>query len=130
MLETYKKIFDLLSLNGTKKLYWLLFSVVIMAVLDMVGVASIFPFLNVMSNPDVIQENSKIKWVYDQFHFTSRDTFLITLGVASFVLLIVNNILRASISVAVINFSYLKRNTISKLLIFKDSFSAWLFVFP
>lgn len=127
MVETLRKILDLLSLDGKKKLYWLILAVVVMALLDMIGVASIFPFLNVISNPGIIQENSKLRWVYNQFNFTNKDAFLIALGIASFILLAVNNILRARISVAVINFSYLKRNILSKLLLEKYLYQPYAF---
>lgn len=126
-LRMVQKIWYLLSLNGKKKLYGLFFVVVVMAVLDTIGVASIFPFLNVISDPGIIQANSKLKWAYDQLHFTNKDAFLIALGIASFILLVVNNILRAWISVAVIKFSYLKRYVLSKILLEKYLFEPYAF---
>lgn len=125
--RTFQKIFHLLSLDGKKKLYGLILAVVIMAVFDTIGVASIFPFLNVISNPSIIQENSTLKWVYDQLNFTNKDTFLIALGIASFIFLLVNNILRAYLSVAVIKFSYLKRYILSKLLLEKYLYEPYVF---
>ena len=127
MPKTFQKIFDLLSLDGKKRLYWLIFAVVVMAVLDMVGVASIFPFLNVISNPDVIQENTKLKWVYDKFNFTDRNAFLVALGVGAFIILVVNNVLRAQISVALIRFASFKRYIISKALLEKYLYEPYAF---
>ncbi|MCK5013480.1 MAG: ABC transporter ATP-binding protein [Candidatus Omnitrophica bacterium] len=98
-----------------------------MAVLDMVGIASIFPFLNVMTNPDVIQENPQLKWAYNYFNFNNKDSFLVALGIAAFVLLIVNNLLRAGISIVLIRFSYLKRYTLSKLLLEKYLYEPYAF---
>lgn len=126
-MKNLKKILDLLSLEGKKTLWWLVLAFIIMAVLDMVGVASIFPFLNVISDPAIIQENAKLKWVYDQFNFTNKDTFLIALGICSFVILIMNNILRAYISVALIRFSYYRRNIISKVLLEKYLYEPYAF---
>lgn len=125
--QTFQKIFYLLSLDGKKRLYWLILAIVVMAVLDTVGVASVFPFLNVISNPDVIQTNSKLKWVYDRFGFTNRDSFLIALGACSFVILIINNVLRAQISVILARFSYLKRYIMSKVLIGKYLYEPYVF---
>lgn len=127
MIETFRKIFYLLSLGGKKKLYWLILAVVIMAVLDTIGVASIFPFLNVISSPDIIQTNSRLKWVYDRFGFSNRDAFLIALGVFSFVILVINNILRAQISIALTRFSYFKRHIMSKVLLEKYLYEPYIF---
>lgn len=127
MGETLRKILDLLSLEGKKSLYWLILAVVVMALLDMIGVASIFPFLNVISNPGIIQENSKLRWVYNQFNFTNKDAFLIALGICSFIILVINNVLRAQISVALIRFSYFKRYIISKVLIEKYLYEPYAF---
>lgn len=127
MSRTFQKIFHLLSLEGKQKLYGLLVAVVVMAVLDTVGVASIFPFLNVISHPDIIQKNSQLRWVYDAFHFSNKDVFLVALGFVSFVLLVTNNILRAQISVALIRFSYLRRDILSKSLLEKYLYEPYAF---
>ena len=127
MLETLRKIFDLLAIGESKKLYWLIAAIVLMAMLEMVGVASIFPFLSVLSNPEVIQTNSKFKWVYEQMGFTSKDAFLIALAVASFVILVSNNVLRGVVTVVLIRFSWLKRYFISKKLLSKYLYEPYVF---
>lgn len=127
MSKTFREILYLLSLEGKKRLYWLTLAVVVMAVLDMVGVASIFPFLNVLSDPDVIEQNSKLKWIYDKFHFTGKNAFLIALGSVSFVILVANNILRAVISVALVRYGYGKRHILSKELLTKYLYEPYAF---
>jgi len=127
MFKTLKKILDLLVLEGKKRLYLLILAVIVMAVLDMVGVASIFPFLNVISDPDIIQKNVKLKWVYDKFNFSNKDVFLVALGVCSFVILVLNNILRAKIAVVLIRFSYVRRDVISKVLLEKYLYEPYAF---
>ncbi len=127
MFRTFQKIFHLLSLEGRKSFYWLILAVIVIAVLDMVGVASIFPFLNVIANPGIIQSNAKLKWVYDQFNFADKDAFLIALGAVSFIILVVNNVLHAIISIALIRFSYLRRYILSKELIKKYLYEPYVF---
>lgn len=127
MFATLQKIFHLLSLEGKRPFYWLLLAFVVMAVLDMVGVASIFPFLNVISNPAIIEENAKLKWLYKAFRFENTDVFLIALGVVSFAVLVINNVLRAFVSAVVIKFSYLRRYILSKELIKKYLYGPYVF---
>jgi len=52
-----KKIFYLLDKNERKHAYLLLIMVIIMALLDMIGVASILPFVSVLTNPTIIETN-------------------------------------------------------------------------
>ena len=116
MLETLRKIVALLTIDGRGKLFWLIIAIIVMAVLDMIGVASIFPFLTVISNPEVIETNSKLKWIYESFGFSSKNIFFIALGITTFVILIINNILRAVVMLALLRFGWLKRYAISKQL--------------
>lgn len=126
-LTTFQKIFHLLTFNGRKKFYWLIVAVVIMSLLDMVGIASIFPFLKVIASPTIIQENAKLKWLYNMAHLGSRDSFLIILGLCSFTLLAVSNVLRAKVFVALLRFSYLKRDILSKILLEKYLYEPYAF---
>ena len=57
-MGTLKKYFYLLLPNERKQAYLLLGMILIMAILDMLGVASIMPFISVLSNPELIQTNS------------------------------------------------------------------------
>ncbi len=116
MIETLKKIFFLLLVGRWQKLVFLFIAIIVMAVLDMLGVASIFPFLSVISNPEIIQSNSKLKWVYNLFEFSSKDSFLIAIGIASFIILFFNNVLRAVVNLALLKFTWGKRYIISKKL--------------
>jgi len=127
MIETVRKVLALLSVGERKGLYWLILAIIIMAIFDMIGVASIFPFLHVIANPEVIQTNDKLRWVYGQFGFTNKDTFLIALGLASFTIMLVNNIFRAGISIALIRFVWLKRVTISKRLFSRYLYEPYVF---
>ncbi len=117
MLEILRKTLKLLLIGEQKEFYWLLIGIVLMTLFDVVGVASIFPFLSVISNPEVIQTNAKLKWLYERMSFTSQDAFLVALAGATLVVMIVNNLIRASISVALIRFTWLKRYFISRQLL-------------
>ena len=56
-MDTLKKIFDFLEPNERKKAYLLLILILFTALLDMLGVASILPFITVLSNPELIETN-------------------------------------------------------------------------
>ena len=56
MIEKFKKIFYILSKEDRKKIFLLLFMVIIMAFLEMIGVVSVMPFISIV-NPGLIETN-------------------------------------------------------------------------
>ena len=64
-----------------------------MALLDMIGVASIMPFMAVLINPEIVETNNILNILYKFLSLVGVETekqFLFTLGVLVFVLLIVS----------------------------------------
>ena len=59
-MEIYKKLLYLLLPNERKQGIVLILMFLLMAILDMIGVASIMPFIYVISNPGIIENNSII----------------------------------------------------------------------
>ncbi len=127
MLKVLRKTFVLLTIGETGRLYWLIAAVVVMGLLDMVGVASIFPFLSVVSNPDMIQKSSKLKLVYDRLGFTDQDTFLIALGAFAFLVLLFGNICRSATTMAMVRFGHQKRYIISRKLLSHYLYEPYVF---
>ena len=57
LMQIIKKIFYLLTSREKKLAGLLLVMMLIMTLLDMIGVASIFPLILVFTNPDIIETN-------------------------------------------------------------------------
>ena len=66
-----------------------------MALVEMLGVASIMPFVGVLAKPEIIQTNRYVSAIYATLGFESLERFLVFLGAATFVLLIGSTALRA-----------------------------------
>ena len=93
MFLIIKKIFALFTRNEKRQLCWLLVAVVFMAIIEVAGVASIMPFMMVVSNPEIINSNELLNWAYHAFHIDSVTQFLFLLGSLSLSVIIFNNIL-------------------------------------
>ncbi len=65
------------------------------AMLDVLGVASIIPFTTILANPQIIHTNEILNSVYLALGFTDEAEFVWAVGVASFVLLLSTQIARA-----------------------------------
>jgi len=63
-MQTLKKLLDLLTPHERKRTGLLLGMILVMALLDMLGVASIMPFMAVLANPELVQTNSILRAAY------------------------------------------------------------------
>ena len=63
-MKIFKKLFLLLTNNERKRAASLLIMITIMALLDMMGVASILPFIAVLTNPALIDTNIILNKMY------------------------------------------------------------------
>lgn len=68
------------------KMLLLLLTVIAGSFLELMGVAIFSPFVNILMNPDMVQERWYLKWIYDTFRFTTSNDFLAALtGVIIFI---------------------------------------------
>lgn len=95
MFKTTRKILDLLSSSERKKLYLLFAALLCVSVVEMMGIASILPFMAVVANPDIIYSNRWLKQVYDLLGLTSQQSFLLFLGIVMLGLLVFTNLFKA-----------------------------------
>ena len=63
-MKTLNKIISLLTPNEQRKAVLLFFMILVMALLDMMGVASILPFMTVLVNPEIIETNSILNKIF------------------------------------------------------------------
>ena len=63
-MHIYKKILFILSNNEKRQAIFLLLMILVMAFLDMLGVASILPFMAVLTNPELVETNSMLNSIY------------------------------------------------------------------
>ena len=81
----FKKILFILTNKEKKHSLFLLVMVLIMAFLEMVGVASIMPFMSVLTNPDVVETNNLLNSFYKSsiiFGIKDKEEFLFFLGIS------------------------------------------------
>lgn len=81
MISLYRKLFDLLTFRERQRFFLLLIMISVMAFVDMLGVASILPFLAVVSDPAQIRQNGYLSRLHSWLGGPDDRTFLIILGV-------------------------------------------------
>ena len=86
-MQIYKKLIYLLTHKERKSGVFLLFLLLIVALLDMIGVASILPFMAVLANPSLIETNIFLINIFQfskTFGVENKQQFLIFLGIVLF----------------------------------------------
>ncbi|TQE98554.1 MAG: ABC transporter ATP-binding protein [Spiribacter salinus] len=91
--------------------------VIVMAVLEVAGVASVMPFLSVVGNPEAVETNPVLSRVYNGLGFGSVDTFLIALGSGAFALLVFAAAFRSLTIYALNRWSWMRMHSLSERLL-------------
>lgn len=95
MTHSFSRLWALLSRVERKRFAGLLMVLVVVAAIEVAGVASIMPFMAVVSNPDVIHSNRFLQLLFDFSRADSDRGFLVLIGMAVLGLLLLGNLLKA-----------------------------------
>jgi ABC-type bacteriocin/lantibiotic exporter with double-glycine peptidase domain len=122
MMQTFKKLLFLLSPPEQKRLSFLLIMNIIMALLDMIGVASILPFMAVITNISLIETNIFLNTIFQSsniFGVKTKQDFILFLGVFVFLLLVTSLTFKILTTYVQVHFVQLLEYSIGKRLIEK-----------
>jgi len=115
-MSLLKKILELLSAHERKRAGLLLVMILVMALLDMLGVASILPFMAVLANPELLQTNVLLNTAFTMSQYTPEE-FLFALGLLVFVLLVTSLAFKALTTYVQTRFALMHEYSISKRLV-------------
>jgi ABC-type bacteriocin/lantibiotic exporter with double-glycine peptidase domain len=119
-MQNFKKLLFLLSPYERKRAGLLLIMIIIMALLDTIGIASILPFVAVLTNPTLIETNIILNIMFQalgKFGVITNEEFLFILGILVFVLLITSIIFKALTTYAQVQFIQMLEFSIGKQLV-------------
>lgn len=94
--------------------------ILLMGLLDMVGVASIIPFMAVLGNPEVVETNTILNRSFifaNSFGIDTAEQFLFALGIFVFVLLLVSIAFKAFTTYVQLRFTLMREYSIGKRLV-------------
>ena len=119
-MKIYIKLLYLLTNHERKRAVLLLLMILIMSLLDMTGVASILPFMAVLTNPSLIQTNAILNYMFEAsniFGVESNQQFIFVLGLLVLIILITSLSFKALTYYAQVRFVHMREFTIGKRLI-------------
>ena len=129
-MKTFKKLFFLLTPPERKRVGVLIGMIQVMAFLDMLGVASILPFMAVMANPELVQTNIVLNSAFTSSHHIgiyTAEEFLFVIGMVVFVLLFTSLSFKALTTFLQSRFALMQEYSIGKRLVegYLDQSYSW-----
>lgn len=113
MLETARKIRDLLGSSGCRQASVVLGMILVMAAMETVGVASIMPFVAVLSEPSLAESSRYLNAVYRGMGFATTDAFLVFLGAVVFIVTMGSTAFKALTTWLMLRFALMRNHTLS-----------------
>ncbi len=119
-MQTIKKIFELLNSSEKKEFYLLLLLIIFMAALDAIGIASILPFISILTNQDLIETNYLLIKLFNISKILGVNTtneFILVLGILTFTLLVLSLGVKALTTYLQLRFTLMREYSIGRRLI-------------
>ena len=110
-------VVSLLTRKERRELHGLFAAIVMIGLLETVGVASIGPFMAVVTTPDIIHSNPYIKSLHDFFSPSSHAAFVLIVGGLVMAMLTISNSLSALTLWRTSRFLYLQQHYLSERLL-------------
>ncbi len=119
-MQVPKKFLALLTPPERKLAGVLMGMILVMAFLDMLGVASILPFMAVLANPELVQTNAILNTTFTisrHIGIQTSEQFLFALGMLVFFLLVTSLAFKALTTYAQARFALMREYSIGKRLV-------------
>ncbi len=116
LTETFRKLVDLLDRQERTRALLLFGMILVMGFIEMAGVASIMPFVAVLSNPGIVKTNQYLASAYEWLGFTDPQAFLFFLGLCVLVLVVGSIGFKALTTWAILRFTAMRHFSLSRRL--------------
>lgn len=127
MKKVFSRTLQLLSVRERLELWWVFGATVVVAILEVVGIATVIPFLSVVSDPSQIEKQRALRNLWELMSPSSVDTFLFQLGLMVFVATVVTNVFNAVGFWFIQRFVWMRNHSLSTRLLERYLNQPWEF---
>lgn len=127
MLLTLQRVLSLFTPSERRQIYWLLLSILIMGMLETTGIASIMPFVAIITNPESIHSNWLLLSIYNYFGFSDTSQYIFVVGLVVLSILLISNSFSAFTTWRLLRFVYLCGHNLSSRLFEKYLYNGYPF---
>ena len=119
MWDNVRKLKQILTKGEIRQSGLLLAVGVVVAFSQMLGVASLMPFLSLITDSGIIEHNRLLNWMYGNLGFTSTRSFMIFTGAAMFAIVVLSNALAALSTWMMLTYALKNNHRLSERLLEK-----------
>lgn len=76
-----KKLNYIMTKKDKIFLFTLLILSIILSVVETIGVSAVMPFIAIVTNPEIVQTNNFLKFIYNFFSFSTSNKFIVFFGI-------------------------------------------------
>jgi ATP-binding cassette, subfamily B, bacterial PglK len=116
-MKPFLEVFQLLNAHERRHGYALVPGIILMACLEVASIAAMSPFLSLVTNPDGLQTNRLLGWIYSTFRFESTRSFVVFMGIVTLALLVTSNVFSLFMNWLLVRFAWLKNHALSERLL-------------
>ncbi|WP_127145481.1 ABC transporter ATP-binding protein [Pelagibacterium montanilacus] len=117
MADTFAKLWALLTTRERRQAGLLLVVMLALGVIEMAGVASIFPLIAVLSNPEMIETNPYLNTAYEMLGFSSNNGFFVALSAGVFAVIVLRTVFTAINSYGMLRYAQMRSHSLSVKLL-------------
>ena len=117
MRRTVKLIWDMFNRREKRQFLGLLGLTILMSVFEVLGVAVILPFLQILSDPGTVAESAILSAVRDILGFETEREIVVGFGLLAFLVILVSMAVRALANYVQTEFSLLRAHSIGQRLL-------------
>lgn len=117
MIDVYNKLMAILDSRDRVLAFYVLLLTLVVAIIEVLGVASIMPFMAVLTNPEIIETNAILSFTYEFLNFQSTENFLFFLGICVLFFLVGSTFLKGLVVWAHIYYANIRNFSISSRIV-------------
>ncbi len=106
ILKNFSKFFQILPKEFKVKFYFVIISVFIISFLDLFSIIAVVPLISILTNPNILNENSTLESIYYFFNFSNLNYFIVSISFSLLILFIIKNLISIQLLKFQSNFSF------------------------
>ena len=124
---TKKNLLTLFTKRDLRNFILIFFGILLTGAFEVIGIASIAPFMAIVSSPELAQENEYLALLYNFVNAKSHKEFVIILGFGVIIAILVSNTYQAFMAWVMTNFSRTQTHLLSVRLLRQYLFQPYSF---
>lgn len=113
MINFTKTLLSFFNSSEQRFVVFLLFMMVVTAIIELMGIGSLFPYIKILGDQDLIHNNHILNSIYRYFHFSSDNNFLIFAGILIFIMILLKGLMSCLNNYCQSRFTYQLNNRLA-----------------